>query len=694
MKKRSPEDKVASSSTNCWIDPAFTDLTGENLLVSGKKRGQVLGSKTEAVRPRKRKGETVSSGPCAMYPQKHSGHEEQDEPWVDRYTPCSKDDLAVHKKKTEEVESWLRVHTDTRQGGLLLLTGPPGCGKTAAVQVLSSELGLRIHEWTNPPNLDSYTINRMTNSLSSISQSAQFQEFLLRANKYNCLKMVGDGRPTLIKLIMVEEFPNQFYRKPSDLHDILRYFVKTSRCPLVFIVSNSPSGDSSSRFLFPREILEELDIINISFNPVAPTTMMKVLNRILTHENGKSNGRVIVPDQTVLEMVCSGSYGDIRSAINSLQFASVPDYSQEKDVLRGNNPMILQGKAVSRSTIRKKSKPTKGQEEEQTFGKKDTCLFLFRALGKILHFKTFTYSSFFSQLLQHKADLINVTLLMGGKIYNWISGVLPLITISELHYVSTMYLEFVSNKPNVENGGSPEGVKAAESAFGRLPSHLSQHHRENLHVDPEWVIERSYVSGEFFNLYLHQNYLDFFSGMEDVDKASEYMSDADLLTSDWMSSNTMGEYASSVVTRGLLHSNSQQVAVGFRPLHKPNWLLVSKKHQENCLAAQCLFRHFCMTPVSLQTELLPYLAKFTNPLRNQDQITFIQDVGHMSLKRFPVRLKLEALTDQEGQLKSESEEDIEDVQEGSQECLSASQPQHPATSIEEEDIMIEEYDSE
>ncbi|XP_061624262.1 cell cycle checkpoint protein RAD17 isoform X3 [Phyllopteryx taeniolatus] len=633
MKKRSPEDKVASSSTNCWIDPAFTDLTGENLLVSGKKRGQVLGSKTEAVRPRKRKGETVSSGPCAMYPQKHSGHEEQDEPWVDRYTPCSKDDLAVHKKKTEEVESWLRVHTDTRQGGLLLLTGPPGCGKTAAVQVLSSELGLRIHEWTNPPNLDSYTISkhdRMTNSLSSISQSAQFQEFLLRANKYNCLKMVGDGRPTLIKLIMVEEFPNQFYRKPSDLHDILRYFVKTSRCPLVFIVSNSPSGDSSSRFLFPREILEELDIINISFNPVAPTTMMKVLNRILTHENGKSNGRVIVPDQTVLEMVCSGSYGDIRSAINSLQFASVPDYSQEKDVLRGNNPMILQGKAVSRSTIRKKSKPTKGQEEEQTFGKKDTCLFLFRALGKILHFKR----------------------------------------------------------------GSPEGVKAAESAFGRLPSHLSQHHRENLHVDPEWVIERSYVSGEFFNLYLHQNYLDFFSGMEDVDKASEYMSDADLLTSDWMSSNTMGEYASSVVTRGLLHSNSQQVAVGFRPLHKPNWLLVSKKHQENCLAAQCLFRHFCMTPVSLQTELLPYLAKFTNPLRNQDQITFIQDVGHMSLKRFPVRLKLEALTDQEGQLKSESEEDIEDVQEGSQECLSASQPQHPATSIEEEDIMIEEYDSE
>lgn len=41
------------------------------------------------------------------------------------------------------------------------------------------------------------------------------------------------------------------------------------------------------------------------------------------------------------------------------------------------------------------------------------------------------------------------------------------------------------------------------------------------------------MSGEFFNLYLHQNYPDFFSEVEDVDRASEYLSDADLLTADW-----------------------------------------------------------------------------------------------------------------------------------------------------------------
>ncbi|XP_077377563.1 cell cycle checkpoint protein RAD17 [Festucalex cinctus] len=518
----------------------------------------------KSMRPRKRKGDTGSSDPCTLYLQKHSSLKEKDKPWVDRYMPCSKVDLAVHKKKIEEVENWLKVHTDASEGGLLLLTGPPGCGKTATIQVLSRELGLKIQEWTNPPSLDLYTnsqLDRTTKSFSSTSQTSQFQEFLLRANKYNCLKMVGDASSTGRNLILVEEFPNQFYRKPIILHDILRCFVKTIRCPLVFIVSNSPSGDSWSRLLFPREIVDELDISSISFNPVAPTTMMKVLASILTNEEGKNIGRVIVPDQTMLEMLCSGSSGDIRSAINSLQFTSISDNSQEKD-----NPLKSQGKAVSRSTLRKKTKSTRArdQEGEQTVGMKDTCLFLFRALGKILHCKR----------------------------------------------------------------GTPEGVKAAESAFGHLlPSHLSQHHRESLQVEPEWVIERSYVSGEFFNLYLHQNYLDFFSEMEDVVTASEYMSDADLLTSDWMSSNTMQEYASSVATRGLLHTNSQQVAVGFRPLHKPSWLHVSKKHRENCLAAQYLFRHFCMTPVSLQTELLPYLAKFTNPLRNQEfGVMLMQDV--------------------------------------------------------------------
>ncbi len=43
------------------------------------------------------------------------------------------------------------------------------------------------------------------------------------------------------------------------------------------------------------------------------------------------------------------------------------------------------------------------------------------------------------------------------------------------------------------------------------------------------------------------------------------------------------------------------------------------QYRENYLTAQSLFLNFCLTPVSLLTELVPYLAKLTNPMRNQGE---------------------------------------------------------------------------
>lgn len=37
---------------------------------------------------------------------------------------------------------------------MLLLTGPPGCGKTATIQILAKDLGIQVQEWTNPISLD------------------------------------------------------------------------------------------------------------------------------------------------------------------------------------------------------------------------------------------------------------------------------------------------------------------------------------------------------------------------------------------------------------------------------------------------------------------------------------------------------------------------------------------------------------
>ncbi|XP_061225263.1 cell cycle checkpoint protein RAD17 isoform X5 [Neopsephotus bourkii] len=478
-------------------------------------------------------------------------------------------------------------------GSVLLLTGPSGCGKTATIQILAKDLGVQVQEWINPISLD-FTKEDLRNifghdsnfhTCPSQAQAAVFQDFLLRANKYNKLQMLGESSENDKKLILIEDLPYQFYREPSSLHEILRRFVRMSRCPLIFIISDNFSGDSKQRLLFPVDILEELCISTISFKPVATTNMMKVLNRIAATEGSLKREKNFALDKTSLELLCRGCSGDIRSAINSLQFSSMKDYSLEKEfwLKKERSSMVKCEAAVSK--VRKKSKADTSEDQEiQAIGGKDASIFLFHALGKIIYCKRDPVS---------------------------------------------------------------------ESEFPQLPAHLSEYRRDTLLIQPEDIVEKSHMSGSMFNLYLHQNYVDFFSDIDDVVRASEYLSTADVLCSNWSTRLVMEKYSASVATRGVIHSNMSrafahhQGGMGFRPLHKPQWFFINKKYQENCLAAKSLFSSFCLPPECLQTELLPYLAMLANPMRNQAQIAFIQDVGRLPLKTHLGRLKLETLTDKD-----------------------------------------------
>ncbi|KAM3938235.1 cell cycle checkpoint protein RAD17 [Leptodactylus fuscus] len=619
MSKISCRRKVTSAKITDWVEPSFEDFFGSSSKVTSKAFGTCkkgVGKKDESTLENtsqsKKRANPFSASHCNDGVKVTSG-QSQNDPWIDKYAPSVQTDLAVHKKKVEEVETWLRTHADKKQGGsILLLTGPPGCGKTATILVLTKEMGIQVQEWINPlmqeykqdepPEI--FDRDMGFQIFTSQSQSALFQDFLLRANKYNKLQMLGETPSTDRKLIIVDDIPNQFYRDPASLHDILRRFVKTGRCPLVFIISDSLSGDSHQRRLFPKEIQDQLGVCNISFNPVAPTSMMKVLSRIAATEATMSGGKFVIPDKEALDLLCSGCSGDIRSAINSLQFSALKHSSLPSDSWSKKKGKPLKGsKATSKAKNKKKSDKVGDQTDEvQAIGGKDASLFLFRALGKILHCKR----------------------------------------------------------------EAPE----ADLDYHKLPAHLSHYDRDLLLVLPEAVVEKSHMRSELFNLYLHQNFLDFFSDIDDVVRASEYLSAADVLSGDWNFRSTLNVYSSSVACRGVIHANSSrafascQSGVGFRPLHKPQWLLVNKKYQENTLAARELFSSFCSSPVCLQTQVVPYLAKLTNPLRNQAQIAFIQDVGRLPLKRHFGRMRLEALTDKDPGLPDVDSGDEEDPAQG------------------------------
>lgn len=75
--------------------------------------------------------------------------------WVDRNESISKSDLAIHKKKVEQVEGWLRdalegKPTIQKYRRILVLHGPAGAGKSTLIRSLSrrDELDFAITDWS------------------------------------------------------------------------------------------------------------------------------------------------------------------------------------------------------------------------------------------------------------------------------------------------------------------------------------------------------------------------------------------------------------------------------------------------------------------------------------------------------------------------------------------------------------------
>ncbi|XP_060077450.1 cell cycle checkpoint protein RAD17-like [Ylistrum balloti] len=597
-------------------------------------------SKTTKTTAQTNSGLVSSSGDrCWLSGKKRPAYES--ELWSDKYAPKNQGDLAVHKKKIGDLETWIQTHlkSQTKLPPILILTGQAGTGKTATVKVLCREHKCDVQEWSNPVGSDRVWKKRDEfdagpyeyNDIQTESQLTQFQHFLLRANKYNKLDIFGDGN-TEKKVILVEEFPNVFYRDASAFHDTLRKYAQVGRCPLIFIVSDSTSRDSSSceRLLFPKSLQQELHIDNISFNPIALTSMTKVLTRIATKEASQGVHKFTVPSHAILESIAMSSAGDIRGAINTLQFACLKD---TKDLLpsalvKGKQPMKKsRGKAKSKTSDQKDS-------DLVSIGGRDTSLFLFRALGKILYCKR--------------------------------------------------------DDPNTH----PDEPK--------LPAHLQEQHRDPLIVNPEDVVEKSHLSGDYFSAYLHQNYMDFFMNLDDVARASQYLSDADHLTEDWVSRSVLQQYAASVATRGIIHANSARArfssggsGLGWKPLHKPQWYSAMKQTRDNCDSARGLFKEYAWTPEILQTEILPYLSIINTTLHQPGQASFLQEICRFSKLKIPGRsVKLDEKDVDFDETPPSSQKLVVptvDDNDDDDEIISNSQS-NVRTSQEEEEFIIEDFD--
>ena len=291
------------------------------------------------------------------------------------------------------------------------------------------------------------------------SKSKQFKDWL-RGAKYTPLSsdMAGGG-----KLILIEDMPNY---KVEEFHQILESYTNSrSRVPLIFVISESASAkkSGSTKQFFPPEILERLKIQSIVFNPVTTTNIVKILTKMAVLESQKGVRRFKVPDKNTLENLAESVGGDIRGAVNALQFSCLNETSDLKKAFEGVS------KIASSKPGKSGSKNDRVMDSELSkIGGKDQSLVMFHALGKILYAK-----------------------------------------------------------------------RSDQMETFPLPKMLEKHSRKVLKSNPDEVIEKTTLSPDPFNCFLHHNYPPFFTKIQDAQRLSEYFSISDLFLKEWGTSGKM-----------------------------------------------------------------------------------------------------------------------------------------------------------
>lgn len=264
-------------------------------------------------------------------------NEERTIPWYQKYEPRSIVEVALHKRKlndvTESLDNVLSKNSETR---ILLLTGPSGCSKSTIVKQLAHSLIPKYR--TSNRNLMTFFSQQSSSpdyieyfsdlSMNGTLQSSNFREFL-----NNCKYRIGSN----LSLILVEDFPNVFHNETRRIFQNALmewlYCENDQLPPLVLCLSeceidtDNPRGNSFSvdnmytaETIIGRDILNDPRVERIKFNQISMTLTKKALNLIATNEKLtlQQNGKWIQKNAFINEL--SQSCGDIRASICALEF--------------------------------------------------------------------------------------------------------------------------------------------------------------------------------------------------------------------------------------------------------------------------------------------------------------------------------------------------------------------------------------
>ncbi|XP_073272988.1 cell cycle checkpoint protein RAD17 isoform X3 [Primulina huaijiensis] len=270
--------------------------------------------------------------------------------WVDKYKPTSLKELAVHKKKVEEVKEWfqerLKNSRNSLHSNLLLISGQAGVGKSATIYAVASHLGADVWEWNTPtPTIWQEHLYISNSGIRYMSKLDEFDSFVEKIRKYGLVSSPLDRVSQRLSILLIDDLP---------------------------VVNGKVSYGRLHRYWEElQSSLQNAGAYKVTFNPITVNSIRKTLSKICRVEQLEASDEQI-------DLIAKASGGDIRHAITSLQYFVL-------------QPHLVRSLCI---TERLSSYP-----EEKEYGDthlddcfclpfgKDANLSLFHALGKFLHNK-------------------------------------------------------------------------------------------------------------------------------------------------------------------------------------------------------------------------------------------------------------------------------------------------------------------
>lgn len=232
----------------------------------------------------------------------------------DKYAPRLESELLVYTKTVARVRLWIHAATGLSGaeacGGILVLAGPPGVGKSTTAEVLCRGLGIDVVRWRDTHGLGGTGWEQQRwGVISYESQVQQFQSFISGA-VYPALR--ARGRPAKPSLLLIDDLPDARYSR-NETRRALRELAERRPLarPAILILSEGIVEKSEARLAVERLLGDAQNIEIVEFNPI---TEKNITSRLLAVARAEHKP----VERSAIEAIAKACDGDLRRALASL----------------------------------------------------------------------------------------------------------------------------------------------------------------------------------------------------------------------------------------------------------------------------------------------------------------------------------------------------------------------------------------